>query len=109
MKQIKVGGLLVWDDEYFQRGAFARHAPEVDADEAGDALVAAVLKRPERAAALAKAMAEPRKPQPYRRPAWALFGYEDERAEAKRDDERMRDQAEVAAAREFNRECREER
>lgn len=35
--------------------------------------------------------------------------HNDDRAELERDDERMRDPAEVAAAREFNRECRENR
>lgn len=62
MKQIKVNGLLVWDDEYFQRGDFARREPVIDPDEAGDALVAAVLRHPDRADALQRAFVE-RQPQ----------------------------------------------
>lgn len=61
MRQIKgPGGLLVWDDDLFQRGDFARHAPEIDADEAGDALVAACIRYPERAEALQQAFANER-------------------------------------------------
>lgn len=63
MKQINVNGLLVWDDELFQRGDFARHAPAIDPDEADAALVAAVLRHPERAAALQRAFAEERQAQ----------------------------------------------
>ena len=72
MKQIRgPGGLLVWDDDLFQRADFARREPALDADEAGDALVGAVIRHPERAAALQKALAEKPEPKPYRKPAWA--------------------------------------
>ncbi|MGN6313202.1 MAG: hypothetical protein ACTHMO_05500 [Rhodanobacteraceae bacterium] len=63
MKQIKVNGVLVWDDEYFQRGDFVRREPLIDPDEAGDALVAACIRRPERAAALQRAFEEERQPK----------------------------------------------
>lgn len=77
MKQIRgPGGLLVWDDELFQRGDFARREPAIDVDEAGDALVGAVIRHPERAAALQKALAEKPEPKPYRPPVWAGFSEE---------------------------------
>lgn len=60
MKQIKVNGLLVWDDDLFQRNDFARRPPAIDPDEAEAALVGAVLRHPERAAALQRAFEEER-------------------------------------------------
>lgn len=94
MRQSNVHGLLVWDDEYFQRGACAPSA-EIDAEEAGNALVSAVLKHPQRAQALSDALAEPRKPQPYRAPAWADWEEEAEAerriAQAERDREALED------------------
>lgn len=63
MKQIKVNGLLVWDDEYFQRGDFARRPAQIDADEAGDALVSACVRHPARADALLRAFEQERQPQ----------------------------------------------
>jgi len=61
MKQIRgPGGLLVWDDEYFQRGDFTRHPEPIDADEAGDALVSACVAQPEHAQALLRAFDEER-------------------------------------------------
>lgn len=67
MKQIKVHGMLVWDDLHFQREI----PPQIDAEEAGAALVAACVHHPDRAEALAKALAEPTEPKPYHPPVWA--------------------------------------
>ena len=60
MKQINVHGLLVWDDELFQRGDFARRQPAIDPDEAEASLVTACIQYPERAEALQRAFAEER-------------------------------------------------
>lgn len=73
MKEIKVHGLLVWDDELFQRGAFAS-TPDIDPDEADAALVTACIHYPDRAAALQRALAEPVPFKPYVPPVWAQEG-----------------------------------
>ncbi len=104
MKQILVNGLLVWEDDYFQRGAFARHAPEIDPDEAEAALVAAVLKYPARAAALSKALAQQPEPKPYTAPAWAG----DEEMEARVDREIEAWNERLIATAERNREALED-